>query len=81
MKGTSSRACDKAEVELDSAKGEVALDLSAVNRIDASELRALEEFVTRADEKRVKVTLQDVNVRVYKALKLMRLTSRFSFAN
>jgi anti-anti-sigma regulatory factor len=60
---------------------EVALDFSAVHRVDASGLRALEEFVSVADEKGVKVKLSGVSVRVYKVLKLMKLTSRFSFLN
>ena len=67
--------------EMDSSEGDVALDLSAVCRIDAIALRALEEFAIRAEDKRVKVTLRGVNVRIYKVLKLMRLTSRFSFVN
>lgn len=64
---------------LDSAAGEVVLDFSSVRRIDASALRALEEFAVVADDQGVRAVLSGVNVGVYKVLKLVRLTSRFSF--
>jgi anti-anti-sigma regulatory factor len=67
--------------KLDSAEAEVLLDFSSVRRIDASSLRALEQFVGMADDKSVKVVLRSVNVDVYKVLKLIRLTSRFSFVS
>jgi len=66
--------------KLDSA-GELALDFSSVRRIDASALRAIEELARIADEKAVKVFLRGVNVDVFKVLKLVKLTSRFSFVN
>ncbi len=66
---------------LDSTQGEAVLDFSSVRRIDSSALRALEEFVRIADEKAVRVVLRGVNVDVYKVLKLVRLTGRFSFVN
>jgi len=52
-----------------------------VRRIDATALRALEEFARVADEKAVKVVLRGVSVDVYKVLKLVKLTRRFSFLN
>jgi anti-anti-sigma regulatory factor len=61
--------------------GEVALDFSAARRIDASALRALEEFAGIAEDKGVKVVLRGVNIGVYKVLKLVKLGSRFSFAS
>jgi len=67
--------------KLDSLEGEVALDFSAVRRIDASALRALEEFAGVAEDKGVKVVLRGVNIGVYKVLKLVKLGSRFSFAS
>jgi anti-anti-sigma regulatory factor len=67
--------------KLDSAQGETVLDFSSVRRIDSSALRALEEFVRLAEEKTVKVVLRGVNIDVYKVLKLMKLTRRFSFVN
>ena len=67
--------------KLDSVEGEVALDFSSVRRIDASGLRAMEELAGRADAKGVKVVLRGVDVAVYKALKLVKLGSRFSFVS
>jgi anti-anti-sigma regulatory factor len=65
---------------LDGVDGEVVLDFSSVRRIDASAVRALEDFAGVADDKGVKAVLRGVNVRVYKVLKLVKLASRFSFA-
>ena len=66
---------------LDGVDGEVELDFSAVRRVDATSLIAIEMLANVADEKSVKVTLRDVNVDVYRVLKLMKLTRRFTFAN
>lgn len=74
-------ALQEAGEKLDSTQGETALDFSSVRRIDSSALRALEEFARLADEKTVKVVLRGVNVDVYKVLKLMKLTRRFSFVD
>ena len=67
--------------KLDGVEGEVILDFSSVRRIDASALKAMEEFAGIADDKSVRVVLRGVNVDVYKVLKLVKLTSRFSFVN
>ncbi len=64
---------------LDSTQGGVVLDFSSVRRIDPSGLRAMEKLAGAADEKAVKVVLRGVNVDIYKVLKLVKLTSRFSF--
>ena len=64
---------------LDSTQGDVVLDFSSVRRIDPSGLRAMEKLAGAADEKAVKVVLRGVNVDIYKVLKLVKLTSRFSF--
>lgn len=66
---------------LDCMQGEAVLDFSSVRRIDSSALRALEEFACIAEEKAVKVVLRGVNVDIYKVLKLVKLTRRFSFVN
>ncbi len=58
---------------LDSAKGEVILDLSPVCRIDSRGLRALENLTATAGAKGVQVALRGVNVDVYKVLKLANL--------
>jgi anti-anti-sigma regulatory factor len=75
------QALQDAGEKLDSAEGEVVLDFSSVLRIDASGLRAMDEFAGKADGKGLKVALRGVNVSVYKVLKLVKLTSRFSFVN
>jgi anti-anti-sigma regulatory factor len=67
--------------KLDSAEGEAVLDFSSVLRIDSTAMRALEGLAHRADEKAIKVVLRSVNVDVYKVLKLVKLTRRFSFVN
>ncbi len=64
---------------LDTAQGDVVLNFSAVRRIDPQALRAMEKLAGLADGKAVKVVLRGVNVDIYKVLKLVKLTSRFSF--
>jgi anti-anti-sigma regulatory factor len=62
------------------AGGDLALDFSSVRRLNPSAIRALERLAAMADGQAVKVVVRGVNVEVYKVLKLVRLTSRFSFA-
>ena len=64
---------------LDTAQGDVVLNFSSVRRIDPNALRAMEKLAGLADGKAVKVVLRGVNVDIYKVLKLVKLTSRFSF--
>ena len=73
------QALQDAGEKLNSADGEVVLDFSSVRRIEPSALRALEKLAGTADDKGVKVVLRGVNVDVYKVLKLVKLTPRFSF--
>jgi anti-anti-sigma regulatory factor len=75
------QALQEAGETLDSAGGEVLLDLSSVRRIVPNALRVMEEFVGIADNKGVKVVLRGVNVDVYRVFKLVKLASRFSFVN
>ena len=75
------QALQEAGEKPNSADGEVVLDFSSVRRIDASALRALEEFAAITDDKGVKAVLRGVNVNVYKVLKLVKLGSRFSFVH
>jgi anti-anti-sigma regulatory factor len=75
------QALQEAGEKLNRADGEVVLDFSSVRRIDASALRALEEFAGITDDKGVKAVLRGVNVDVYKVLKLVKLGSRFSFVH
>ena len=65
--------------KVNSAQGEVILDFSSVLRIDSNVVGAMEQLAGLAEEKSVKVVLRAVNVDIYKVLKLMKLTQRFSF--
>lgn len=78
---TATAVVELAAEKLNSVQGETLLDFSSVRRIDAGTLRALEELARLADEKEVKVALKGVSVDVYKVLKLVRLSRRFSFIN
>ena len=66
--------------KFNSAGGELVLDFASVPRIDAAGVSALQDLAGRADERSVKVVLRGVNMEVYRVLKLLRLTDRFSFA-
>lgn len=65
----------------ESLVGDVVLDLSLVHTIDANGLRALQEFSSTTETKKIKVTLRGVNVTLYKALKLARVARSFDFVN
>lgn len=69
----------EAIASLDGAPGEAVLDFSSVCRMDSAALRTLEELARAADEKSVRIVLRGVNVDIYKVLKLVKLTNRFSF--
>jgi len=69
----------EARKTLESAQGEVVLDFSSVQRIDSGALRALGELADTASGKGIQLVLNNVSVDIYKVLKLMGLTSRFSF--
>jgi anti-anti-sigma factor len=61
--------------------GELVLNFSDVQYIDPKALRALEDLAEEAERTQVAVVVRGVNVKVYKVLKLARLTSQFSFIN
>lgn len=69
------------DYSLNGTQEEVVIDFSSVHRLNGSALRSLQEFATKAEADSVKVTLRAVNAEVYKVLVLMKLTSRFRFAN
>jgi anti-anti-sigma regulatory factor len=73
-------ALQEAGEKLDGAVGEVVLDFVSVRRIDSSALRAIEEFASKADRKGKKVALCGVSIDIYKVLKLVKHTPRFTFA-
>ncbi len=66
--------------KLDSAN-EVVLDFSAVPRIDADALKAMENLAGVAAAKAAKIVLCGVQVDVYRVLMLAKLTPRFAFAD
>jgi anti-anti-sigma regulatory factor len=74
-------ALREAGEKLDGAEGEAVVDFSSVRRIDSDAVRAMEDLSRVAREKNVKVVFRGLSVDVYKVLKLMKLTSRFSFVN
>jgi len=65
--------------KLNSGEKEVILDFSSVLRIDGNAVGAIEELAGLADEKSVTVVLRAVNVDVYRVLKILKLTQRFTF--
>jgi len=65
--------------QIDRVGGELVLDFSPLERIDTEALEALEKLAGAADRKAAKITLRCVAPKVYKVLKLARLSSRFSF--
>ena len=67
--------------KLDSVEDEVVLDFTSVRRIGSSALRGVEDFASTAETKGVRVVLCGVSVDIYKVLKLVNLSSRFSFVN
>lgn len=75
------KALREARQKLTGSEGEVLLDFSEVQRIDAAGLLAFEELLTAAEQKSIKVALRGVNVSVYKVLKLARLSGRLTFVN
>lgn len=72
---------EQAAEKLDSADGEMVLDFVGMRQIHSQVLRQLENFAALADEKRVKVVLHGVNIDIYRVLKLVNLTTRFSFVS
>jgi anti-anti-sigma regulatory factor len=65
--------------KVNSARGEVILDFSSVLRIDSNAVPAMEHLAGLAADRSVKVVLRAVNGGIYKVLKLLKLTERFSF--
>jgi anti-anti-sigma factor len=63
------------------AVGELVLDFSAVQSIDTKALAAMEGLAKSAERAKLAIVLHGVQVKVYKVLKLARLTSQFSFIN
>jgi anti-anti-sigma regulatory factor len=69
----------EAAEKVNRGESEVVLDFSSVLRIDADVVGAMEKLAGLADGKPVKVVLRAVNTDVYRVLKLLKLTRRFTF--
>jgi anti-anti-sigma regulatory factor len=67
--------------KLDSVEDELVLDFTSVRRIGSRALRGMEDFASTAENKGVRVVLCGVSIGVYKVLKLVNLSPRFSFVN
>ena len=65
--------------KINGGEQEVVLDFSTVARIDGNVVRALEELAGLADERSARVVLRSVNVDIYRVLKQLKLTERFTF--
>ncbi len=59
--------------------GELTFDFSGVRKVDVAGLRAMSALAAKAADGKVKIALKGVNVDVYKALKLVGLTTAFVF--
>ena len=66
---------------LDRTESELVIDCSEVRRLDPRAVEALEELAKKADDRHVRVVLHGAGVEVYKVLRLVKLTARFSFTN
>jgi len=76
---TNAALIQEAVEKVNRGESEVILDFSSVLRIDGNAVRALEELAGLAEGRSVKVVLRAVNVGIYRVLKLLKLTQRFSF--
>lgn len=74
-------ALQEASEKLESGNAKMILDFSEVVRIEPSALNALQGLADMADAKAVRLALRNVNVDIYKALKLLKLAARFSYVD
>ena len=65
-------------VELLGSGSEVVLDFSAVRRIEANGVAALEELLELTESRSVRIRLESVDTNVYKVLRLVNLSQRFA---
>jgi len=73
------QAFAEARENLESAQAELVLDLSAVHRLDAAGLRAMERLADAVDGTETRLILTNINIDIYRALKLAKLAARFDF--
>jgi anti-anti-sigma regulatory factor len=65
--------------KVNSGESEVILDFSSVRRIDTNMVGALEELARLTGSSSAKVVLRAVNTDVYRVIKQLKLTQRFTF--
>jgi len=70
----------EAKSKIQGSTRKIALDFSSVSRIDPNAVRELEEIAICASERDVTVQIHGANVKVYKVMKLLTLSSRFTFS-
>jgi anti-anti-sigma regulatory factor len=73
------RMIQEAIEKVNRGESEVVLDFSSVPRIDTNMVGALEELARLAGSKSVNVVLRAVNTDIYRVLKQLKLTQRFTF--
>lgn len=71
----------EAAQQIDGVEGELVLDLSSLSRISSNVVDALQHLAVIADRKAVKIILRGATIDIYKTLKLLKLTDRFTFVN
>ena len=64
--------------KLQNAEGELALNFSSVVRIDSRAALAMEELADLASQRSQKIELHAVNTTIYRALKVLKLSRRFT---
>lgn len=74
-------AVESARIKLDEGESQVVMDFSLVRRLDSRLLASISDLAVIAKAKDNSIILHAVNVEVYKALKLARLTSPFLFSD
>ncbi len=72
---------EEAERKLGAGEADIVLDFASVRRMDANALRAIRHLADAAEGKAVKIVLRGMSVEVYRVLKLLELTPRFSFSD
>ncbi|HXK04137.1 MAG TPA: STAS domain-containing protein [Verrucomicrobiae bacterium] len=78
MEGDLVHALQSALDSLEKVDGELVLDFSPVRRIEPPALKVMEELAARAGERHVRLALEEVDVNIYRVLKLSKLASRFT---
>ena len=69
----------EAAQKLEKTDVDLVLDFSSVSRLDPSAVEALEKLSQSAESRGAKIVLREVNIDIYKVLKLIGLTPKFEF--